>query len=351
MTEKTLRRTLVLGAMVAVIAAALAVLLAFRYAHSLSPVQKTRNLTPAKVEAGLRADPVAPDRPFRLREQTLGDSAAWISARPAQDLRYERSSAERGGINPCNTPEPGWGRFTHWRQLADGLITLPESGAVRADGTFDLVLHFHGHELARKEFVRADANFVLLGTSRNDYRSRLAGPATMTTLVEAVERFVSKHAGRPARAAHVALISWSGGYEAVGVLLAQSERKPDAVVLFDGLHTARDANRAGLQLAPFIEFGRRAKRGEAFMFVSHSSIDTDGFASTTESAHRLVAALGGKPLAVSREDPLGLELREAWSSGKLHVRGYAGGGKADHCAHLGLYPMVIRALEREWARR
>jgi hypothetical protein len=235
--------------------------------------------------------------------------------------------------------------------LGDGLITLPESGAVRADGTFDLVLHFHGHELARKEFVRQDANFVLLGTSRNDYRSRLAGSAMMTMLVEAVERFVSKHAARPARAAHIALISWSGGYEAVGTLLEQSERKPDAVVLFDGIHTARDPNRAGLQLAPFIEFGRRAKRGEAFMFVSHSSIDTDRFASTTESAHRLIAAFGGKPLAVSRDDALGLELREAWSSGKLHVRGYAGGGKPDHCAHLGLYPMVLRALEREWARR
>jgi hypothetical protein len=87
------------------------------------------------------------------------------------------------------------------------------------------------------------------------------------------------------------------------------------------------------------------------MFISYSSVMTDGFASTTEAARLLILELGGYPLAVEGEGPGGLRLKEAFSAGNFHARGYLGGGKLDHCAHLLLYPDVARALHRRWHRQ
>jgi hypothetical protein len=99
-----------------------------------------------------------------------------------------------------------------------------------------------------------------------------------------------------------------------------------------------------------VAFAKRAAARKTFMFVSHSSVDTDGFASTTETMHYLANELGGRPLRVTGEDPLGLRLIELFNRGDFHLRGYAGGGKRDHCAHLGLYPDVARALAKRWGR-
>jgi hypothetical protein len=63
----------------------------------------------------------------------------------------------------------------------------------------------------------------------------------------------------------------------------------------------------------------------------------------------LIAELGGKPQAVRRQDALGLELVEYFTSGNLHVRGYAGNDKPDHCAQLGVLRDVYAALGRRWS--
>jgi hypothetical protein len=43
-----------------------------------------------------------------------------------------------------------------------------------------------------------------------------------------------------------------------------------------------------------------------------------------------------------------MELKELFSRGNFHARGYRGSGKLDHCAHLMLYPMIAEALGRRW---
>ena len=140
------------------------------------------------------------------------------------------------------------------------------------------------------------------------------------------------------------IAAWSGGYSAISLLLEHSTRKPDAVVLLDGLHGSRDLSVLALQIDPIVRFARRALNDEVFMYVSHSSIDTDGYASSTEGVHFLLSAIGARPLRVEREDPLGMRLVELFSRGGFHSRGYAGGGKSDHCAHL----RCIRWCCRRW---
>jgi hypothetical protein len=88
--------------------------------------------------------------------------------------------------------------------------------------------------------------------------------------------------------------------------------------------------------------------GDAFMFLSYSSVGTDRFASTTEAARMLIAELGGHPLSAHGDGPAGLVVKEVFSQGSFHARGYLGGGKLDHCAHLSLYPEVAQALYRHW---
>jgi hypothetical protein len=202
--------------------------------------------------------------------------------------------------------------------------------------------------LAWLEFGQAQVNLVFFGMTSFRYKGAVGGPQGLANLIEATERAMGKHCGRKAQVRRLALAAWSGGFDAVRILLEQSEdrERVDAVVLLDGLHGSRDPTHLADQLKPFVTFAERAMRGEKFMFVSHSSVDTDGYASTTESVNFLLFNLKTRALAVRRSDPLGMDLVAMLDRGELHVRGYAGGGRADHCAQLALYPDVARALEK-----
>jgi hypothetical protein len=178
----------------------------------------------------------------------------------------------------------------------------------------------------------------------------VGGPKGLWSLGLAAVGTMRRIRGRRQRVRKIALASWSIGFNGVGTVLRQSRNTDDvdAVILLDGLHTPRDEEIARVQLEPFVRFAQRAARGDALMFVSYSSIGTDGYASTHESARRLIYALGGLPVPVERIDPGGMELKELFSRGGFHARGYRGGGRMDHCAHLMLYPMLAEALGRRW---
>jgi len=271
--------------------------------------------------------------------------------KPARSDRVEKSAEERGGVDPCNRPDEGFGIYRRWHWGGGaGKLLVPLDADSPAKG---MVFHFAGYELARKEFQRAQEPLLFLGVSFKsgglDYRRNLSGPHGLLSLEDAVSASLDK-LGQPARPGHVALAAWSAGYSGVGVLLQQSENLEDvdAVILLDGLHASRDDDAALEQLGPFLRYAERAARGEAFMFVSYSSVGTDGYASSHETVRRLVRELGGTPLAVERQDVGGLELKEMYSRGGFHARGYKGSAEADHCAHLMLYPDLARALARRW---
>ena len=307
-------------------------------------------------------DPLVPGRRMRVvgprgdGVRGAGSDESWVDAPPSPRWRPEKPPSERGGVDPCNTPDdPGFEGYSHWQSLGgSSRYLVPESGAFDEQGRFDLVLHFHGHDIARKDFVNAKLPVVLLGMSLGSgggYRTRLAGPEAFDHLVGAVEAALEKERKSPAKARRIALSAWSGGYEAVGMLLEHAPDRVDAVILLDGLHGSRKPDTLALQLEPFTKFAERAAEGEVSMVVTHSSIDPGTYASTTETAHHLIDAVGGRPLSVRRDDRYGLELIEAFSQRSFHVRGYAGGGEADHCAHLALYRDGLAALARRWKLR
>lgn len=307
---------------------------------------------PAPASATTIVDPVSPERVVTIDLEPRPAVADWVKARPG--FQSSRSAAERGGVEPCATQELDAGSFEPWSRLSQGQLLVPRAGAVDAAGRFVLVIHLHGSEPVRRELVESKQRFVLYAITLDANKSYapLFAARGLGAMVAEVEAALSAQAARPARVGKLVLSAWSAGFVGIGAALVQpGQREVDAAILIDGLHAPRsDKSAFEAQLKPFITYAERAARGERFMYVSHSSIDPPGFASTTECAHYLIAALGGKPQPVRRADPFGLELVEYFSRGDLHVRGYAGNDKADHCAQLALLRDVYAALGRRWAR-
>jgi hypothetical protein len=332
--------------------------------------------------------PPAPDAPPALadtppvppQEAPLAESAApaavaqegdgGSSASPAEPAargkpraissRSSPAKKRRGDINPCMTPDPGWGVYDPWsRESSVGQMIMPHKGGITKRGGFDVIIHFHGHEAVRKEFVKTADGIVLvgidLGIGSGAYMNAFSAPYVFERLLDSIERAMAKKTGK--KNAHIrklGLSAWSAGYGAIDQILRQpAGKRVDALVLLDSLHAGyADEQQRTLKLAqiePFIVFARRAAAGEAFMFMSHSSIVPPGYASTTETANFIVQQLRGKPRGSSRKDVLGLDMIQRYDRGGFHVRGYTGDDKPDHCAHIGLMADVLRVrLNPRW---
>jgi hypothetical protein len=273
------------------------------------------------------------------------------------------SASKERDINPCDTPDPGFGAYERWnRDVTSGQMLAPKKGGVSGSGAFDLVIHFHGHEPARKEWVRVMKTQVLvattLGIGSGVYESTFRDANAFPRLVESVEAVMAARSGRKTtHARKIALSAWSAGYGAVRSLLSQPSvrERIDSVILLDALHcdyAGEALERADLD--PFVRYARDAAANKRLMVVTHSSIVPPGYASTTETANFLIRELGGKarPARPRASDPLGLELISRYDRGDFHVRGYAGQDKPDHCAHLGLLRDILQVhLVPRWSKK
>ncbi len=341
-------------AAVALVAAAAYVLLWSRLERVPRPIAVAAPSSSVAAPApGTLTDPLNPDRPVTLDATARRDAGDWVSARPG--FQYSRSAIERGGVEPCATQSIDSSAFEDWVPLSQGHFSAPRGLRLGALDRFDLIIHLNGDEPVRRELIKSQQLFVLytltLGPDKS-YAPLFSSSYLFDAVIAGVERAVSKQTGKAARVGHIALSAWSAGFVGIEAALGQAKASDiDAVILIDGLHAPRnDRNAFKAQLQPFVDYAARAAAKERFMFVSHSSIDPPNFASTSECAHYLIASLGGKPEPVQRADALGLELVEFFSKGDLHVRGYAGNDKADHCAQLALLRDAYVALGRRWAK-
>jgi hypothetical protein len=287
----------------------------------------------------------------------------WVTARPPSSTQVERSTEERG-INPCNVPDPGFGGFTKWAGAGGSAYVMVPKALIEAKAkNYDVVVHFHGREAARKEWVEADPNIVVvgidLGNGSGVYLNRYADPTELPRLLVGVEKIVAEKVGRDDVArGNLGIASWSAGYGATLQILASrwGKKNVDAVILLDGLHTSLAGDHLSTEkLTPFTDFAQQATSGEKMMFVSHSSIVPPGYASTTITSNYLVWKLGGRPAPApgsAKSFLMGLEPIAFYQKGSFTMRGFSGNGKKDHCAHFGLLRShVVPALSRRWQRR
>jgi hypothetical protein len=270
-----------------------------------------------------------------------GAASNWLEALPVDD---ERSLG-------CHFADHGFGDYGGWRRMPLGRALIPTGGGLSSTGSFRLLVHFHGAEPIRKQLAPEGLGLVIVGVDAgvgsHAYERALDDPSVFEKLVHAVEAEVAAVTGRTdARADPILLSSWSAGYGAIGRVLARPHDNVQAVVLLDSLYGGYLPGKQVLehgQVAPFVEAARAASLGGPLIYLTHTDIQTPGYASTSEVATFLLGELGAATVPV--EGPAATEpfpLKRMYEAARLVVRGYGGDGRDAHCAQLHLLPTILR---------
>lgn len=269
-------------------------------------------------------------------------SGAPLEALPAED---ERAAG-------CHFEDRGFGAYGSWRRLPLGRALVAPGRGVADDGSFRLLVHFHGAEPVRKQLAPEDLPLVIAavdaGVGSHAYVNAMADPESFDRLVGAVEKEVAAANGlAAARARSIVLSSWSAGYGAVTTILARKTPRIDAVVLLDSLYAGYANGGRALehgQLADFVAAARAARTGGPALYLTHTAIATPGYASTGEVATFLLRELGVAATAIDDAAGSGdrFPLTRVFEDGRLWIRGYAGNDRDAHCAQLHQLPGVLR---------
>ena len=251
----------------------------------------------------------------------------------------------------CHFEERGFGDYGAWRKLPLGRALVPPKRALAGDGTFRLVVHFHGAEPVRKQLAPEGLEVIIAavdaGVGSRAYERAFSEPDAFDRLVAATEAEVARENGvERARARSIVLTSWSAGYGAVAQILGRKAPRVDAVVLLDSLYAGYAGAGRALehgQLGAFVAAARAARGGGPMFFLTHTAIATPGYASTAEVASFLLRELGAEAIAADPESAQDrFPLTRAFEDGRLFIRGYAGADRDAHCAQLHMITAILR---------
>jgi hypothetical protein len=270
------------------------------------------------------------------------------------DFAGDEDDAFADDVAPADAPRL---KMDGHSSVPGGIVVVPKSFHT-TDGTYDLIVHFHGNTAVVKESVEvANLNAMVaminLGVGSAPYEEAYAVPGTWEKLLTSIHRAVRDRGVREPKLRRVALSGWSAGYGAISTILQvrRGREDLDAILMLDGIHCGFEGN--GLnprQLAPFATAAKRAAAGSLLFSITHSAIDPKAYASTTATADYLLAAVDGSRVApepapkyLSLESMKGavakalekkMEPTSEATKGRLIVRGYKGEEPEHHMAHL-----------------
>ena len=237
---------------------------------------------------------------------------------------------------------PGLQQAIH-RNVGFGMLHLPRGFQTER---CDLVIHFHGADTTVEpqfDAVLPEAALLLVnaGVQSGPYENRYSDAAALDrTLVATQKALDDMLGGRSCRMGRVALSAWSAGFGAVIRILAHKRNadRVDAVLLGDGMHAGYIDKRAHTVdprgMKPFLLFASAASEGDKLMSVTHSSISTYGYASTTETAAFLIQNMDLKAREGNAAGPGTMVMSYRADRRGLHIKGYEGRDAAAHCEHL-----------------
>jgi hypothetical protein len=238
-------------------------------------------------------------------------------------------------------PQPPKGRTI---PLAEGdakfTLFVPE-GWKTSNST--LTLHFHTAEwFVIQEHVRRGAAHPLatfyLGEGSTVYRRAFEDPKRFGRVLDVIEHELS------VRLRDIEISSFSAGYGAVREIIRRADNveRIRTIVLGDSMYAGLDTNAVRQpsreQIDVWVPFARAAMKGDKTFVFTYSAVPTTTYASSSECARALLAALNvadkevpsnSTPAASDKDFPL---LRRA-DAANLHVWGYGGTNAQAHMTH------------------
>ncbi|MBN2194010.1 MAG: hypothetical protein JW751_14440 [Polyangiaceae bacterium] len=273
------------------------------------------------------------------------------------------------GYNECFLPDPlGLGPYSPYFKSRGPIlarVAVPQEGGHTQDLGFDVIVHFHGGEAVRKQFVEVVSGAVFvavdLGNGSGPYANGFGLPDRWPLVKAEITRALRERSGdERAHIRHLALSSWSAGYGAVNqILKVHGDAGIDAVVLLDSMHVGRnlaaprqDGSLESLSadsLRPLFDFAGKASQGKKTFVLTHSNIVPEGgYASVRRSADLLLHDLHLERAQQERRVGVMDQLTTV-DHGRFHVWGFGGRYEKAHCAHTTLLGPIVRdLLEPTW---
>jgi len=225
-------------------------------------------------------------------------------------------------------------------------LFIPDYYQSTGEGDLTLVFHLHSASWAAENQVySAQANVILfnihLGAFSSPYQNYFLNQNNFQAIMDSISAELERQQilANP-RLQSLIMTSFSAGYAGVREILKQNAHynQIDAIHLADGLHATSDANIMEMQMQDFVRFACDARDEEKIMQLTHSSIPTPGYESTTSTANYLIDHIGSDRHSVNEEDEIGT-MYSRCDTGFFNLRGYLGETADDHMQHL--YAMHI----------
>jgi hypothetical protein len=232
-------------------------------------------------------------------------------------------------------------------------LFVPDYFQPPGDGDVLLVVHLHGASWAAENQVyKARANAALvnihLGALSSPYQNYFSDQSRFAAILDvALRQLATLGIVAAPRLGWLIVTSFSAGYAGVREVLKNPAyyARLDALTLADGLHCSSDPSLMAAQMADFLRLARDTAAGRKVMLLTHSSIKTVGYQSTTQTADYLLAGIGAQRLPCSLTDDIGVQYSRC-DTGQFHLRGYLGETADDHMKHLyAMDKMLVQACE------
>lgn len=220
-------------------------------------------------------------------------------------------------------------------------LFVPDYFEPPGDGSVVLVVHLHGASWAAENQVyKARANAALvnvhLGAFSSPYQNYFSDQSRFVAILDvALRELAGRGIVATPRVGWLIVTSFSAGYAGVREVLKNTVcyARLDALTLADGLHCNSDPGLMAAQLADFLRLAHDAAAGRKVMLLTHSSIKTAGYQSTTQTADFLIAGIGAQRVPCAFTDEIGFQYSRC-DTGQFHLRGYLGETADDHMKHL-----------------
>ena len=231
-------------------------------------------------------------------------------------------------------------------------LFVPDYFVPPVDGKFLLLFHLHSASWAAENQVyKSQSNAVLfnihLGALSSPYQNYFSDPNKFSAILDTVLSVLSNNSIIQApQIKYLVITSFSAGYAGLREILKTQSYYDmiNAINLADGLHCSSDPGTASIQMQDFLSFAIDARDEEKIMLLTHSSITTSGYQSTTQTANYLINGTGVQVTNVTEIDEIGTMYAKC-DTGYFQIRRYYGQTAEDHLKHLyAMYHMLRTAI-------